>query len=90
VDWSTPPDPSVQMDSLWIWREYYRNNDVTDSSHVKEPHSFPLRGSTATHQACTFAADTGGASTSWAWATLTAVDVYGNQIHHEVAPENPY
>ena len=79
------------METLWVWREYYVGDVILDANHRKEPHTFSLRGSTSTHQACTF--DSGAeatGTTAWAWSTLVARDIYGNELDHEVAPENPY
>lgn len=91
MNWSVPQDPTVSMRGLAVSREYYIEKIIDDDHQIKETHFFSLVGSTATEQECIFDSHAEAqVPTAWAWSTLTAQDIYGNLLEHEVAPENPY
>jgi hypothetical protein len=87
VNWSLPTDPSVSMESLYVWRNSYLNNSGQDADIRKERHFYSLVDSAATSQETTY--DSTGLLTAWAWATVVARDLYGNELDNEVSPPNP-
>lgn len=88
VAWSAPTDAQVGLESLWVWRNYFVNDDTSSAANErKESHTYSLVGSTATSQRTTYEAVAW--RTSWAWATLTSRDLYGNSLENELSPVNP-
>ena len=87
VTWRAPTDPSVSMNYVSLWREFYLGDSGAPADQREEGCSYSLYGKASRSESCTWEADQ---LTTWAWCDLSARDVWGNEFAQEVSPANPY
>jgi hypothetical protein len=88
VTWKEPTDPTLEMEYVSLWRQYFLGDTGLEADRREESCSYSLYEETSPlSRSCTWQVDQ---LATWAWCDLGAKDLYGNQFSQEVSPGNPY
>jgi hypothetical protein len=82
--WTNPTGQGISLS--WI------GFTTGDTTSAQDNQSVPLYGLSSSGALPTSQSFTvfGTLPVAWAWATIVASDIFGNEYDHEVSPNNPY